>query len=384
MAGAGLAAWFFLSRPETEVLELSGRIEGYETNIGTEVSGRVESVAVREGDLVRQGQVIVRLDEAELEARLQAAEAQINAAQQQARQSGLQIQVIESQIREVQLNLQRSQGESTGRISEAEARVAAAEAQLNQAQAQVTEARANVELAQEDRDRYAQLLRQGAIPQQRFDQALTTLKTAQATLQARQAAVNAAQKQVNAAQGALVQAQTTDLNPEIFQAQLSGLQKQLAQAQAQLQAAEAEVARVQANRREIVAQIDDLTIESPINGVVITRSVEPGEVVSSGRPLLSVVNLNHVYLRGFIPEGQIGLVRVGQPARVFLDSAPDQPLRAQVTAIDPQASFTPENIYFRQDRVQQVFGVKLGIENPAGFAKPGMPADGTIVLPEEP
>lgn len=95
---------------------------------------------------------------------------------------------------------------------------------------------------------------------------------------------------------------------------------------------------------------------------------------------MSVLDLDTVYMRGFIPEGDIGRVRVGQTAEVYLDSDPDRPLRARVTAIDAEASFTPENIYFREDRVQQVFGVRLAIESPGGYAKPGMPADAEIVL----
>jgi HlyD family secretion protein len=95
---------------------------------------------------------------------------------------------------------------------------------------------------------------------------------------------------------------------------------------------------------------------------------------------MGLVNLEEVYLRGYIPEGEVGDVRVGQPAQVFLDSAPNEPLEATVSAVDTEASFTPENIYFRDDRVTQVFGLKLSIENPGGFAKPGMPADGEILL----
>jgi HlyD family secretion protein len=88
-----------------------------------------------------------------------------------------------------------------------------------------------------------------------------------------------------------------------------------------------------------------------------------------------------VYLRGFIPEGDIGRVRVGQPAKVFLDSDPKRPLAAKVAEIDAQASFTPENIYFQRDRVRQVVGVKLAITTPAGYAKPGMPADAELLTP---
>ena len=95
---------------------------------------------------------------------------------------------------------------------------------------------------------------------------------------------------------------------------------------------------------------------------------------------MTLIDFNQVYLRGFIPEGEIGRVRVGQPARVYLDSNPKRPLEAVVSRIDPQASFTPENTYFRNDRVKQVVGVKLQIARPSGFAKPGMPADGEVLV----
>src|SRR5205823_5263103 len=107
---------------------------------------------------------------------------------------------------------------------------------------------------------------------------------------------------------------------------------------------------------------------------------EPGEVVMAGTAIITLVNLAEVYLRAFVPEGQIGHVRVGQPARVYLDSAPAKPIDAYVLRVDPQASFTPENTYFREDRVKQVVGVKLRLKSAVGFAKPGMPADGEILV----
>jgi HlyD family secretion protein len=103
-------------------------------------------------------------------------------------------------------------------------------------------------------------------------------------------------------------------------------------------------------------------------------------VIAAGTPVVTMLDLTKVYLRGFIPEGQIGKVRLGQPARVFLDSAPDQPLEAYVARVDPQATFTPENTYFRNDRVKQVVGVKLQLKDAAGYAKPGMPADGEVLV----
>ena len=92
-----------------------------------------------------------------------------------------------------------------------------------------------------------------------------------------------------------------------------------------------------------------------------------------------MVDLGQVYLRGFVPEGQIGKVKLGQPVHVYLDSNTKQPIDAWVSHIDPQATFTPENTYFQDERVKQVVGVKLQLKGGVGFAKPGMPADGEIL-----
>jgi HlyD family secretion protein len=371
--------YYFLNQSEDNDLELNGRIEGYETDVGAKVGGRIESIALREGDRVKQGQVIAQLDDAEIKAQLEGAKARFNAAQQQVNQARLQIDVIQSQIQEAQLNLRQSSDNATGKINQAQARVAAAQAELVQRQAQVQQAKAERQLAQADRDRYQSLLQDGVIPQQQFEQNKTKLDTAQANLQASLATVDVAQKQVNVAQGELTQAQTSSFNPQINTAKIAGLNKQLAQAQAQLEVAIAEVANAKAAQAEIAAKLEDLKIISPINGVVLTRTSEPGEVISTGTTLMTLVNLNNVYLRGYLPEGEIGMVRVGQAAKVFLDSAPDRPLNATVSQIDSQASFTPENIYFKSDRVTQVFGLKLKLKNSTGFAKPGMPADGEII-----
>lgn len=380
LAVGGVVAWHLLSQSPTNALEFSGRLEGYETDVGTKVSGRVEDVTVREGAQVQQGELLVRLDDDEIRAQLDGAEARLNAARQQEENARLQISVLESQITEAGYRLQQSQGSTEGEVAQAEAQVATAIAQLRQAEAQATEAQAQLELARTDRDRYAQLSQQGATSQQRYEQAQTAYDAAQATLNSRIASIEAAQRQVTAAQGVLTQAQTTSLNPDINTAQLNRLNTQLEQAQVQLTSAQAEVSNAEADRQRIQAQLNDLTITSPIDGVVTARSVEPGVVVSPGRVLLSLLDLDTVYMRGFIPEGEIGRVRVGQPARVYLDSHPDRPLTARVAAIDSEASFTPENIYFREDRVQQVFGVRLAIDDPDGFAKPGMPADAEIVF----
>lgn len=380
LAGVGTASWYFTRPQIVEPLQISGRIEGYDTDMGAKVAGRIESVAVREGDTVRQGQVIVRLDDDEIQAQLRGAAARLVATQQAEMQARLQINLLESQIQEMELNLQQAQTDTKGRVLQAESGLAASLAQLNEAEAKLKQAQSELRLAKINRDRYAKLAKEGAIPQQQYDQYQMQWETAQSTVQARQASVESFRKLVNSSQGQLVQAQTSQLNPNVRQAQLEGLRTQLAQTKLKLAGAQAEVASAKAAQQEIQAKLDYLNVVSPIDGVVTTRSVEPGAVVTTGKTLLTLINPKDVYLRGYVPEGEIGHVRIGQAANIFLDSAPNQPLPGTVTAIDTQASFTPENIYFKQDRVKQVFGIKISLDNPKGLAKPGMPADAEIPI----
>lgn len=366
IAGISLAIWFVLSRPTNHDLRLSGRIEGYETDVGAKTGGRVDTIAVREGDPVKRGQMLVRISDTEVQAQARGAAAKVTAAQQQAQQVQLQIAVVENQIRESQLNGLQSQQDSQGRIYQAASNVASLEAQLKQAKSQLN-------LAKVTRDRYAKLVQEGAVPTEQYDQQETSYQNALAT-------VEAAQKQIDAAVGGLALAQSYKINPGIREAQLGALLRQRQSVQAQFKAAQADVNSAIEAQKQIQAQIAYLNITSPIDGVVTARSKEPGAVVTNGQTVLSLLDLNTVYLRGYVPEGNIGKIRVGQKARVFLDSDPKRPLEAKVAAIDPQASFTPENIYFRDDRVKQVVGIKLTIDNPGGYAKPGMPADAEVVL----
>jgi len=380
--GVGIRYYFFSPTKETAI-ELSGRIEGDETDLGTTVAARVEAITVREGDRVTMSQIVAKLDDDELQARLKGTQASLSSTQQAVQQARSQIEVIQSNIRETKLSRQQAQNNAEGRIEEAQGNLEAATAQLEEAKAQQKEAQAQLRLAKVDRDRFERLWEQRVVPRQRFDQAQTEWESRQATVEARQSAVNAARRQVNVAEGTLRQAQTSSFDPKIFTERLQGLQQQLDQARSRLEATQANVVNAQANAEEIKAQLDDLEITSPIAGVVLDRIAEPGEVLSAGKIIVTVLDLDEVYLRGYVPEGQIGDIRVGQEANVYLDSDPNTPLEATVSSIDSEASFTPENIYFKRDRVKQVFGLKLSIDNPQGFAKPGMPADAEIILDSE-
>jgi HlyD family secretion protein len=185
---------------------------------------------------------------------------------------------------------------------------------------------------------------------------------------------------VESARGALLVAKASLMNPSIRASQAGANRKQIAAQQKEVASANAKLEQARAQLSEAAANRKDLNITAPFNGTVATRTAEPGEVVAAGTAIVTMLDLSKVYLRGFVPEGDIGKVKLDQPARVYLDSSPNQPIDAYVSRIDPEATFTPENTYFRDERVKQVVGVKLQLKAAVGFAKPGMPADGEILV----
>ena len=369
VALGGFAVWrFVLASPALPpgVLGVSGRIEGDDSAVAAKTSGRIREIRVREGDRVEAGQVIAVLDDEQIRAREQQAMAAVRQAEARVRLAQHQIAVLEESLRQSRLGVDQSRADAEGRVNEADGKLAAAEAQLAQAEASYAQAKW-------DREAMTRLFKKELVAEQEAQRAQRNEEA--------QAAIVAAQKrQVEAARGALTAARANLVNPAIRSSQVVAVQGQILQAQADIAAAQAEAERARAQLEEARANRRDLRVIAPFNGTVATRTAEPGEVVMAGTAIITLVNLAEVYLRAFVPEGQIGHVRVGQPARVYLDSAPAKPIDAYVLRVDPQASFTPENTYFREDRVKQVVGVKLRLKSAVGFAKPGMPADGEILV----
>lgn len=348
------------------VVRLSGRIEGDDAAVAAKVSGRVREITVREGDHVGAGQVVAVLDDEQVRAREDDARFAVAQAEAHVVSAQRQIAVLEAEIEKSRLGTGQARADVDGRLVQVEAKVAAAEADLARAEADWRQAEA-------DANRFSRLAEVGVIAVQEAEQARTN-----ATV--REAAVSAARKQVDVARGAVAATQADLANPAIREADTLAIVRQMDQARADVAAAEADAERSRARLKEAQANRADLNVVAPFDGTVITRAVEPGEVVTAGTAIVTIVDLSTVYVRGFVPEGEIGRVKVGQEARAFLDSAPETPIRAVVERIDPEASFTPENTYFREDRVKQVVGVKLRLLEAEGFAKPGMPAEGEILV----
>ncbi|CAN5149953.1 HlyD family efflux transporter periplasmic adaptor subunit [soil metagenome] len=377
----GVVAFFLIrNKPEGKPgwLRLSGRLEGYETNVGAKIAGRIMSISNREGEEVKLGQLLVKLSDEDIQAQLRGANAKFEQAQESIKEAQAQLDASKEQVTQAKLNVSQSRVDAQGRIEQAQANVAAQQADYAQALAQEAQAKAEYELANIRIQRYDELVVQGAVTQDEADQAHSTFKSSGATVNARKAAVTSALKQIAAAQAALTQAKSNSLNPPIRISQQESNIKTVAQNEAAVARTKIELRNAKASIDEIQSKIDYLTIKSPIHGVVTARTVEPGAVVAAGQTVISLINLDTIFLRGYVPDSEIGKVRINQSALIYYDSDPKKGIHGKVIEIDPQASFTPENIYFKDDRVKQVFGVKIMIDNPDNYAKPGMPADADI------
>ncbi|HEY9732205.1 MAG TPA: efflux RND transporter periplasmic adaptor subunit [Drouetiella sp.] len=381
LVAGGIVAFFLMrNKPEGKPgwLRLSGRLEGYETNVGAKIAGRVQSISNREGEEVKRGQLLVQLSDEDIQAQLRGAHAKYDQAEESIKEAEAQLAASREQVKQAQLNVSQAKEDALGRIQQAQANVAAQQAEYAQALAQEAQAKAEYELAKIRIKRYDELVVQGAVTQDEADQAHSTYKSAAATVNARKAAVASAAKQIAAAQAALTQAKSNALNPPIRMSQQESNLKTVAQNEAAVARAKLELRNAKASIDEIQSNIDYLTIKSPINGIVTARTVEPGAVVAAGQTVISLIDLDTVFMRAYVPDSEAGKVRINQAALIYYDSDPKKGIHGRVIEIDPKASFTPENIYFKEDRVKQVFGIKILIDNPDHYAKPGMPADADI------
>ncbi len=173
---------------------------------------------------------------------------------------------------------------------------------------------------------------------------------------------------VRAAQAGLEQAQAAVLQA---QAGLEGTQAAITQARKALEAAQAQLDLVE-------LQTERLTIRAPVDGVVLVRNVEAGELLQAGMPALTLAQVDRLTVTVYIPESRYGEVSLGQQAELRVDSFPDLTFQAQVVRIADQAEFTPRNVQTREERQATVYAVELAVEDPQGLLKPGMPADVTF------
>ncbi|WP_218131955.1 HlyD family secretion protein [Undibacterium oligocarboniphilum] len=319
------------------LIAASGRIEGERIVAAAKFPGRIRQMLAKEGDAIVAGAVVAQLEDDSFQAKTEQAKQALNAT--------------EAQLSAAQASLEIAQKEVPMGVS-------VADATQSQAQAALHKAEAVEQQAARDAQRHKELFERGVIERHRYEQADLGSRVASADVSAAQQAVNRARQ--GAAQAGL------------------GNDKIKAK-QKEVDVLRAQKDRAAAALSEANSVLVDLTIKAPSAGIVLTRLREPGEVVMPGGAVLEMVNLDHLYLKVYVPESRIGQVRLGLPVRIYTDAQPDKYYEGKVSYISSRAEFTPKEVQTTDERVKLVYAVKLAIkENPGHQLTPGLPADAVI------
>lgn len=316
MAGGYLYVRTAANQAPDSSLRISGNIEAHESVVSFKVQGRVMELPVQEGQYVKQGDLLARLDDDDYRQQVSVDEATVGM-----RKAELELSVAGSRVQEIQVAKQT-----------------------------LIDARADLELKRAEFRRRQELLAEQGVSEEDIDRAASQLKRAQATYERAK--------------------QTHDQVVE-------GTRKEeIAVRRANLQSARE---ALQMSR----LKLNYTVLSAPVSGVVLVRQAELGEVVSAGTPVVTIADVEHLWMRGYLNETDLGRVKWGQSATIHTDTFSDKTYQGRVSFISSQAEFTPKSVETHKERVTLVYRIKIDLDNPNHELKPGMPADAVIDVPPQ-
>src|SRR3981081_3415661 len=341
-ATAYAAGWFH----RDSALQGSGTVEARNTRVGPKIAGRIAQVLVREGDRVKPGQVLVTFDDKELQASLQ----QSRAAAEKAQRGYRPEEIAEDRAAAAQAKAEYELKKNGYRLED----IATEQADLDRAKAD--EIRTHL-----DFDRYDALAKKDLVSKQQLDTAEANWKVAVAQQQSARHKLDELQR---------------GYRPE----EIASAEAHYHQAQANLEKLE------RGNRPEDVdpanaayaydeARFRERQVIAPSAAIVEVLDVRPGDLIAPNTPVATLLEKDQIYVRIYIPETEYGRLKLGQKAEVRVDSFPKTVFEGILEQINQQAEFLPRNVQTREERVHQVFGVKIRIKDPAGHVLAGMAAD---------
>lgn len=352
---SGIYVWRYYSiRESTD----DAQIDGHIGPVSSRVSGTVVQVDVEDNQVVEAGTTLVQLDPKDYQVALARAQADLadNEAAARAAQTGVPI----------------TSTTTTSQTSTAEANLNAAQKEVDAANARLREAQANYNKVSQDLKRYEQLLTKDEISRQQYDAALAAEQSSTATVDAARAAVATAHSHVLQAQAGVRSAQT---GPQ-----------QIAVTNARAKAAQAAVQRAQAAVQQAELNLTYTTIKAPFAGIVSKRNVEPGQVVQAGQPLVSIVNLDDIWVTANFKETQLGHMRAGQSVKIYVDTfGKDYDGYVENIGGATGARFSllpPENATGNYVKVVQRIPVRLRFQkgqDPHHVLRPGMSVEPTAI-----
>jgi HlyD family secretion protein len=323
--------YYLISTPRGSDLDLIGIVDANQVIISPQVPGRISKLLVDEGTAVKQGDLIAVLDPAELEAQARAAAATIDS--------------MRSQVSATEATSVAMQGSTTSSVANAQARLESARAQLIQAEA-------TLHRVESDSRRAIELAKQGVASDQERVQAESSLK-------AQQALVTSLQQQVTAAQADLNMAIANTHQAHAAQSTVGSTRAQLSNAEAQLKEAE--------------VRLGYTKIYAPVTGTVSVRAAREGEFLTSGQPIVTIVDFGDTWVRAAIPETEADHIGLGDTLRIRLPGGTQT--SGKVFFKSPEADFATQRDVSRRKRDIKTLVLKVRLDNPKGAYAPGMTAD---------
>ena len=372
---AAVYAFHGFGRSDDGRIRVSGNIELTEINIAFKTAGRLIERNVDEGDNVKKGQIIARLDRDQLVA-------------ERAREVAA-LQGAETQVAQAETSIQWEKANLEGDIEQKRADLSSNESKLLELKngsrpQEIQEAKAGVEAAQAEYDRAKRdwergqtLFKNDDISAEQYDRYRNRWQGAEASLKqakerdslvvagTRVEQVEGQAAAVQRARGALKMAEANAL-------ELKRREQELMTRHADIEQAKASIALID-------SQLADTIAVSPVDGVVLVKAADPGEVLAPGTSVVTVGDIDHPWLRGYVDEKDLGRVKIGSKVRVTTDSYTDKVYQGRVSFIASEAEFTPKQIQTQQERVKLVYRIKIDVENPGRELKSNMPADAEIV-----
>ncbi len=391
-------------------LSYSGVVEVTSVDEAFEITGTLKSVEVREGQSVRRGDLLARLDDAAALTTLEQARSREGQAKARLQQllngsRGADIAQAEARLAQSQADLEQLRnGPTQQELAAAQAgmRAARERAELSRsfrseevagARSQWEGARSNLKTARSDLDRFQKLHREGAISDQQleqhqnsYQQALSGYKVAQENLHKLESGPRQGEARASFQDYRSSQARYADLakgtRPELI-AKAEAIVTERAQAlrlmregprPEEIEAARQTLREAKAGVSAAEVALAKSRLKASCDGVVLLRNLEPGETAQAGAAVISIGDLEHPWVNIYVPEYELPKVRLGQSARVSADGQ-SQPLQGKVTRVYEKAEYTPKFIQTPRERVNLVFRAKVEFANPEQRLRSGMPAD---------
>ncbi|MEO5923766.1 MAG: HlyD family efflux transporter periplasmic adaptor subunit [Bryobacteraceae bacterium] len=379
LAVAGGGYWYWTQQQAAangNHLQISGNLELTQVDLSFKTAGRVIELTVREGEWVKKGQVIARLDATQLEQQKARDAAAVSGAQSQYQQLQTSIEYQKATI-DSDINLRRAE------LAQVQARLddllaGSRSQEIGQAQAAVTDAKAANDFAKSEYERAQVLYSREDISTSQRDQSKTKVDSTAAQL--RQAEQRLALVQEGPRKDEIVAARAAVARAQAAIATAEANKIEVRRKEEELMGRRADIDRNRATVGMTEAQLADTTIVAPIDGVVLLKAAEAGEVVAAGTTIVSIGDLDHPWLRAYINESDLGRVHLGQAVSLSTDSFKDKKYEGRISFIASEAEFTPKQIQTKEERVKLVYRVKIEVNNTAHELKNNMPVDAEIVL----